>query len=123
MVLCNYSPMEECIFCQIIKKAVPGDIVYEDDRFLAFKDIHPKAPIHLLVVPREHISSINDLQEKDEGLMGALILTAKKVAAKEGFSDSGYKLLFNVGRGGGQLVDHIHLHILSGGYGRPISEI
>lgn len=115
--------MDECIFCQIIKKAIPGDIVYEDDRFLAFKDIHPKAPIHLLVVPKEHIASVNDAQEKDEGLMGALILTAKKVAAKEGFIDSGYKLLFNVGRGGGQLIDHIHLHILSGGYDRPISEI
>ncbi len=115
--------MEECIFCQIIKKAIPGTIVYEDDRFLAFKDINPKAPIHLLVVPKQHIGSINEIQEKDEELVGALILTAKKIAAKEGFIDSGYKLLFNVGRGGGQLIDHIHLHILSGGYSRPISEI
>jgi len=115
--------MEECIFCQIIKKAIPGTIVYEDDGFLAFKDINPKAPIHLLVVPKQHIGSINEIQEKDEELVGALILTAKKIAAKEGFIDSGYKLLFNVGRGGGQLIDHIHLHILSGGYSRPISEI
>jgi len=115
--------MNECIFCQIINKAIPGDIVYEDDRFMVFRDINPKAPIHLLVVPKEHISSINDLEEKDKELMGALILTAKKVTEQEGFVSSGYKLLFNVGREGGQLVDHIHLHILSGGYTRPLAEI
>jgi len=115
--------MNECIFCQIINKAIAGDIVYEDDRFMVFRDVNPKAPIHLLVVPKEHISSINDLKEKDKELMGALILTAKKVAEQEGFVSSGYKLLFNVGRGGGQLVDHVHLHILSGGYSRPIAEI
>ena len=102
-----------CIFCSIINKEVSSDIVYEDDSFIIFKDVKPAAPIHLLLVPKIHISSINDLEEKHKGLIGNLFLLAKKIAKEQKISN-GYKLNFNVGRKGGQLVDHLHLHLLGG---------
>jgi histidine triad (HIT) family protein len=89
-------------------------MLYEDDKFIVFKDINPKAPIHLLIVPKKHISSINHLEIKDKELIGELFLTAKKIAKEQRVFKKGYKLVFNVGRGGGQLIDHIHLHLLSG---------
>jgi histidine triad (HIT) family protein len=103
-----------CLFCKIINKEVPSEIIYEDEEVLAFKDINPKAPFHFLIVPKKHIASVAKLQEKDATLMGKIILAAKKIAEKEGLSEKGYKLVFNVGRGGGQLIDHLHLHFLSG---------
>jgi len=103
----------KCIFCSIINKGVPSDIVYEDDDFIVFKDVKPTAPIHLLLVPKTHISSINDLKEKHIDLIGNLFLLAKKIAKEQKISN-GYKLNFNVGRKGGQLVDHLHLHLLGG---------
>lgn len=106
--------MDNCIFCKIIKKEIPSDIFYQDQDFLVFKDIRPKAPIHLLLVPKKHIISINHLKEKDEKLMGKLFSLAKKTAQKLGVDRSGYKLVFNVGKGGGQLIDHLHLHLLAG---------
>ncbi len=102
----------DCIFCKIINKELPSDIVYEDDKVLVFKDINPKAPIHFLIVPKKHIESINHLQESDREIISNLIFTAKKLA-KEKHID-GYKLVFNVGRKGGQMIDHIHLHFLAG---------
>lgn len=103
-----------CLFCKIIDKEVPSEIVYEDERFLAFRDIHPKAPLHILIVPKKHISSINELKTEDKELMGRFLLTAKEIAKKLGLSKIGYKLIFNVGKGGGQLIEHLHLHLLSG---------
>jgi len=103
--------MEDCIFCKIINKELPGDIVFEDDNVIAFKDIDPKAPIHLLFVPREHIESINS--EGAENVVKDLILAAKKVIKRDDIK--GYKLVFNVGREAGQSVDHLHMHLLSGG--------
>ena len=103
--------MEDCLFCKIGNKEVPSDIVFEDEQFVAFKDIDPKAPIHLLIIPRKHIHSIEHIEESDRELMGDLILTAQKVARKHQLA--GYKLRFNVGREGGQVVDHIHLHLLA----------
>ena len=103
----------KCIFCSIINKEVPSDIVYEDDDFIVFKDVKPTAPIHLLLVPKTHISSINDLKEKHIDLIGNLFLLAKRIAKEQKISN-GYKLNFNVGRKGGQLVDHLHLHLLGG---------
>ncbi len=102
-----------CIFCDIISKKQPADIVYEDKEFIAFKDIKPSAPVHILVVPKKHIGSVNQLKNKDKLLIGKLILLAKSIANKQGISD-GYKLIFNVGRKGGQLIDHIHLHLMGG---------
>jgi len=106
--------MEDCVFCKIVNKELPADIFYQDQDFLVFNDIYPKAPIHLLLVPKKHIISINHLQKKDEKLIGKLFLLAKKTAKKMGVDKSGYKLVFNVGKGGGQLINHLHLHLLAG---------
>ncbi|MDP2820666.1 MAG: histidine triad nucleotide-binding protein [bacterium] len=109
--------MKNCLFCKIIKKEIPSEIIYEDDKIISFKDIRPKAKIHFLIVPKEHIESVSDLEEKNKDLAGELILTAKKIAEKHNLT--GYKLIFNVGRRGGQLIDHIHLHLVS----RDIEEL
>ena len=103
--------MEECIFCKIVNKELPGEIFYEDKKVAAFKDIHPLAPFHLLIVPKKHISSVDHLEEKDKLLMGELILAAQKIARKKKLK--GYKLQINVGKLAGQIVDHLHLHLLS----------
>ena len=106
--------MDECIFCKIIKKEIPAEIIFEDDDFLVFKDIKPKAKVHLLIVPKKHIESINHLENGDNDLISKMFFLVKKIASENGVSD-GYKLLFNVGRKGGQLVDHLHLHLMGGG--------
>ena len=106
--------MSDCVFCKIIKKEIPADIFYEDQNLIVFKDIEPKAPIHYLIVSKQHIESINHLKEENKDLMGEMFLTAKTIADKLGLKDRGYKLTFNVGRGGGQVIDHLHLHILGG---------
>lgn len=107
----------DCIFCKIISKEVPSDIVYEDEKFIVFKDIKPSAPIDLLVVPKahikEHLVSINELEEKHKDMIGGWVLVAKKVAKKQGIED-GYRLVFNVGRKGGQEIDHLHFHLIGG---------
>jgi len=104
--------MENCVFCKIIKKEVSSDIVYEDDKIIAIKDINPKAPVHLLIIPKKHIPSVDHLRIEDKTLMGEIILTAKKIAKEKDLK--GYKLIINVGRGAGQLIDHLHLHLLAG---------
>ena len=103
----------ECIFCKIINKKIPADIVYEDNSVIVFKDIKPSSPIHLLIVPKKHIASINDLEEQDKELVGYMFLIAKKMAEKQGVLETGYRLAINVGRGGGQIIDHLHLHFLA----------
>jgi histidine triad (HIT) family protein len=103
-----------CIFCQIVNKEKPADIVYEDENFLAFKDIYPKAPLHLLIVPKKHIPSIDHIEAEDKELIGEMFLVAKKIARDQKVALSGYKLVFNVGKGGGQIIDHLHLHLLAG---------
>lgn len=105
--------MEECIFCKIVNKEQSADIIYEDNNFIVFKDINPSAPIHLLLVPKKHISSVNDLEQEDKEMIGDLFLLAKKIAAQQKISN-GYKLTFNVGRKGGQIVNHLHLHLMGG---------
>lgn len=106
--------MKQCIFCQIINKEAPADIVYEDNSVIVFKDINPSAPIHLLIVPKKHIISINNLKEQDKELVGYMFLVAKKIAKEQGVSEIGYRLIINVGKGGGQIIDHLHLHLLGG---------
>lgn len=108
---CNLLIMS-CIFCKIAKKETKAEIVYEDEKIIAFKDINPIAPFHLLLIPKRHIQSVAELKEKDKLLMGELILRAKKIAKEKGFR--GYRLFFNVGREGGQVIDHLHLHLTSG---------
>ena len=110
----------ECIFCKIINKEIPAELLYEDDLVVAFYDIKPIAPIHVLIIPKKHIESIADLQESDNFLAGHMILIAKSLAEKLKTAEGGYKLLFRVREDGGQEVPHIHLHLLGGG---PLKEI
>ena len=109
--------MSDCLFCNIINKQLPSKTVYEDDEFVAFEDIHPKAPVHVLVVPKKHIKWVNDLRDEDKELAGKWLLTARAVADKVGIGE-GYKLQISVGGKGGQEVWHLHMHIL-GGWDKP----
>ncbi|MDD2696590.1 MAG: histidine triad nucleotide-binding protein [Candidatus Pacebacteria bacterium] len=104
----------ECIFCKIVSKEIPADVVYEDDKIIAFKDIHPVAPVHLLIIPKIHIPSIDHLELKDKTLIGELFLTAQKIAREKGVDKTGYRLTFNIGKDAGQTVDHLHLHLIGG---------
>lgn len=104
--------MDNCIFCKIVKKEIPSEIVYENDNVIVFKDNKPSAPVHYLVVPKEHIASISHLHENHNEVISEIIYIAKEQAEKLGLK--GYKLVFNVGREGGQLIDHLHLHLLGG---------
>ncbi len=103
-----------CLFCKIANKETPADIVYEDDKFLAFKDINPQAPVHILVIPKKHIPSVDHLEVQDKELMGEMFLVAQKVAREKKLSPNGYRLVLNVGKEAGQTVNHLHLHILGG---------
>lgn len=103
-----------CIFCKIIKKEIPSEIVFEDGDIFAFKDIQPIAPIHILIIPKKHIPTVNDLTEQDKNLVGKMILTSQKIARELKTSEDGYKLLFRVKEWGGQEVSHIHLHLIGG---------
>ena len=105
---------EECIFCRIVAGEVPGDIVYQDEGFLAFRDILPKAPVHVLVIPKAHITSATELADGQQELAGCLILIAKNLAEKEGIAMKGYRLVINCGPEGGQVVPHLHLHLIGG---------
>ena len=106
--------MTDCLFCKIINGEIPGDIVYENDSVLAFNDINPIAPVHILIIPKEHIATINDLEEKHTQTMGELFLAAKKIASEKGFSESGYRTVFNCNKDAQQTVFHIHLHLIAG---------
>ena len=105
---------KDCIFCKIINGEMSTKFLYENDTLVVFKDINPVAPVHLLIVPRKHIRSINDLTEEDKKIVSETIMTGRDMAKQEGVSESGYKLLFNVERGGGQIIFHLHLHLLGG---------
>ncbi len=106
--------MQECIFCKIINRELPAEIVYEDEQILAFKDVNPVAPVHLLLIPKKHISGISDLKEEDAGIMGRMQILAANLAAEMGLAQDGFRLVCNCGRDAGQLVMHIHYHLLSG---------
>lgn len=106
--------MPECIFCKIINGQASGKFVYQDDRVAVFQDIHPLAPVHLLIVPNQHIESVNDGSEDDEALLGHLFTVAKIVARQEGIDQTGYRLVVNTGPHSGQGVFHLHMHILGG---------
>lgn len=106
--------MENCIFCKILKGEIPSHKVYEDDLVYAFRDINPAAPVHILIVPKEHIASANELTEKHETLVGHILITAKKIAEQEGFAENGYRIVNNCGESAGQTVFHLHFHVLAG---------
>ncbi len=106
--------MEHCIFCRIASGDMASDKVYEDDEVLAFNDVNPKAPTHIVVIPKVHIATLNDLDEGHAGLVGKLFLAAQRMAREQGFDEAGYRTVINCNRLAGQSVFHIHLHVLAG---------
>ncbi len=106
--------MEDCIFCKIIRGEIPSNKVYEDDEIIAFNDIHPVTPIHILVIPKKHIKSVIDIQKEDESLIGKMYTAINKIAEEKGFAKEGFRLITNCGENGGQEVEHLHFHILAG---------
>jgi len=104
----------DCIFCKIAKKEISAEIIYEDNVIMAFRDANPVAPVHILIIPKSHIPSINHLELKDKTLIGELILVAQKIAREQKVDKSGYRLIINMGKDAGQTVDHLHLHLIGG---------
>ena len=104
--------MNDCLFCKIISNEIPSDCVFENENMYAFRDINPQAPVHILIIPKTHISTLNDVGDNHKLLVGEILLTSKMLAEKEGISDSGYRTVFNCNKNGGQEVYHIHLHLL-----------
>ena len=108
----------DCIFCKIVAGEIPAKLVHEDDRAVAFRDVNPQAPVHVLVIPRRHVESLNEAAELGEETLGHLLSVASKVAASEGLAASGYRTVINTGAGAGQSVFHLHVHVIGG---RPLS--
>jgi len=106
--------MNDCLFCKIISNEIPSDCVFENENMYAFRDINPQAPVHILIIPKTHISTLNDVGDNHKLLVGEIFLTSTMLAEKEGISDSGYRTVFNCNKNGGQEVYHIHLHLLGG---------
>lgn len=106
--------MKDCIFCKIINKEIPSSIVYEDDEILAFRDINPVAPVHILVIPKKHIDSAICLKEEDKELVGKIYMVINKIAKQEGIDEKGFRIVVNCGEDGGQEVKHLHFHIIGG---------
>ena len=104
----------DCLFCKIANHEKKTDVVYENEEFIVINDIHPQAPIHLLIIPKKHIETINHLEEVDKEMAARILFLAKDLAGKKGIAEQGYRLTFNVGRGGGQIIDHVHLHLMGG---------
>jgi len=105
---------EGCIFCRIIAGEIPGDFVFQDSEIVAFRDAHPVATTHILIVPRKHVGSVQELEEEDVGLVGRMVLRARRLAEQEGIGERGYRLVVNCGVEGGQVVPHLHLHLIGG---------
>ena len=110
----------DCIFCQIVSGKIPSDIIHQDEEIIAFRDIKPLAPVHLIITPRRHISSLVHLSEADLPLVGRMVAVANRLAKEEGVADSGYRLVINCGKEGGQVVPHLHMHLLGG---RKLSDV
>ncbi|HDS17106.1 MAG TPA: histidine triad nucleotide-binding protein [Proteobacteria bacterium] len=106
--------MEDCLFCKIVKGIIPADKVYEDENFLAFKDINPKAPVHLLIIPKKHYATINDIPDTEMEIIAEIHRVIKKLAQDFAVAESGYRILANVNREGGQVVYHVHYHLIGG---------
>jgi len=107
-------PNSDCLFCKILDGDIPAEIVYESETAIAFRDINPQAPTHVLIIPRKHIATINEITDDDQALVGSLYSTARDIAAAEGFGEEGYRAVMNCNEGAGQTVFHIHLHLLGG---------
>ncbi len=106
--------MKDCIFCRIIKKEIPSKIIYEDEICIAFEDINPQAPVHILLIPKNHYASLNDIPEEEKDILSHILLKARLVAQKKGIAESGYRIVLNTAEDSGQEVFHIHFHVLGG---------
>jgi len=106
--------MDNCLFCKIAKKEIPAKVVYEDETILAFEDIHPKAPTHVLIIPKDHFASLNDVPEDKGDFLGHILIKARQIARDKGIAESGYRIVLNTARDSGQDVFHIHFHLLGG---------
>ena len=106
--------MNDCLFCQIVQKRIPAKIVHEDEHTLAFDDVNPQAPVHVLIIPKQHVQAVGDVRETDSGLLAQLLLACTKVAKHKGLALSGYRIVTNTGPDAGQTVFHLHLHVLGG---------
>ncbi len=106
--------MKDCLFCKIINKEIPAEIIFENDNVIAFRDIDPKAPVHVLIIPRKHIETLMDIEPEDKDLIGEIYLAAKKIAKANGVHEKGFRLVQNCNSDGGQEVFHIHFHLLGG---------
>jgi len=106
--------MSDCIFCRVVRREIPSKIVYEDDQLLAFEDVNPQAPVHLLVIPKKHIDQLSSLSSQDQGLGGALLQAANRLAKDKGISEEGFRVVINSGPKAGQTVFHLHLHVMGG---------
>ena len=106
--------MDDCIFCKIVRGEIPSNNVLENDDVIAFEDINPVAPTHILIIPRKHVATLNDLEDADSTLIGNMVLSAKRIAKSRGLSEDGYRTVFNCMAGAGQAVFHIHLHLIGG---------
>jgi len=106
---------KDCVFCQIIRGETPTEILYATEQLVVFRDLHPQAPVHLLIVPKKHIRSVNDLDAADAPVLGEVFKAAREMAQRLGISGDGYRLFVNVERGGGQVVFHLHMHLIGGG--------
>jgi histidine triad (HIT) family protein len=104
----------DCIFCNIVQGKIPSDIIFQDEKVIAFRDINPQSPIHMLVIPKKHFTSLVDITQEEIPLMGQMVVVANQLARDKGISETGYRLVINVGKQGGQLVPHLHLHIMGG---------
>jgi histidine triad (HIT) family protein len=104
----------DCIFCKIVAGEIPSDTVYQDEEIIAFRDINPQAPVHIVIIPRKHIASLSQLSQSESALLGRLVTIANKLAQDEGIAERGYRVVINCGPEGGQLVPHLHLHLVGG---------
>lgn len=115
--------MSDCIFCKIIRGEIPGKFIYQDEEIVAFKDINPKAPVHVLVVPVRHLKSLQEVTDKEQDLLGKMLLQTSLIARKLGLADGGFKVVINNGESSGQLVMHLHMHLLGGWDKNPKWEV
>jgi histidine triad (HIT) family protein len=106
--------MKDCLFCKIVNKEIPAELIFEDDGIVAFNDINPQAPVHILIIPKEHFASLNDIPEEKKDLMGHILLRARRIAQNLGIQEKGYRVVLNTGKESGQEVFHIHFHLLGG---------
>ncbi|UCE39940.1 MAG: histidine triad nucleotide-binding protein [Candidatus Aminicenantes bacterium] len=106
--------MEDCLFCKIVSKKIPAELIFEDDRIVAFNDINPQAPIHILIIPKEHFASLNDVPEEQKDLLGHILIRGRQIAQNMGIHENGYRIVLNTARDSGQVVFHIHFHLLGG---------